>query len=457
MAKTAKEIVYFCKECGNETKKWAGKCPACGAWNSLTEEFVSKTKSKKTTLGLSLNENTPKKLKEIELDDSHRIFTGMKELDRVLGGGMVAGSIALIAGDPGIGKSTLLLQICNKLTEEGTVLYISGEESPSQIKMRAERIGISIDNENLSILSETNMENIETQIERLKPKVIIVDSVQTVSREELSSAAGSVSQIREIAASFTTIAKTTGAATFLVGHVTKEGAIAGPRVLEHIVDTVLYFEGDRYESYRVLRAVKNRFGSTNEIGVFEMKEEGFKEVVNPSGLFISEEYPNQPGCGITCILEGTRPVLIEVQSLVSSSSFGNPRRMTAGIDNNRLSLLSAVIEKKAGLRFGDQDIYVNVVGGLKVEERAADLLIVLLLASSLRNKPIQESVISIGEVSLTGEIRSVSNLDKRIGECKKMGFKKIILPKASMKNIKKDDEIEFIPVANITEAIDAAF
>lgn len=450
-----KELIHYCKECGYESKKWLGKCPGCGAWNSFVQEAITPSKNAKSGVVASMKEkNTAKRLDEIEIDDSHRIDTGMKELNRVLGGGLVAGSIVLIGGDPGIGKSTILLQICNKLSDEGEVLYVSGEESASQIKMRAERIGAN--SKKLSILAETDIDVIESEISKINPKIIIVDSVQTLSRMDMTSAAGSVSQVREVAATFTYIAKTTGAAVFIVGHVTKDGAIAGPRVLEHIVDTVLYFEGERYESYRILRAVKNRFGSTNEIGVFEMKEEGFNEVTNTSGLFISEEFNREPGCGITCILEGTRPVLVEVQALVSESSFGNPRRMSAGIDYNRLSLLSAVIEKKGGLRFGDQDIYLNVIGGLKVEERASDLLVVLLLASSLRNKPIQEGLVAIGEVSLTGEIRSVSNIDKRISECKKLGFNKIMLPKSSVKNVKDTTDIEVIPVVNINEAISIA-
>ena len=452
MAGKEKEEIWFCKECGYESKKLMGKCPGCGNWNSFESELVTKSKKSKTGLVKSLSEkHTAKKLEEISIDDSHRIDTGLTELNRVLGGGLVAGSIVLLGGDPGIGKSTILLQICDSLSNEGQVLYVSGEESESQIKMRAERIGVK--SKNLSILSENELETVEDEISRVKPKIIIVDSVQTISRCDMSSAAGSVSQVREVAASFTYIAKTTGAAVFLVGHVTKEGSLAGPRVLEHIVDTVLYFEGDRYESYRVLRAVKNRFGSTNEIGVFEMKNEGFEQVTNPSGLFIGEESTNQPGCGVACILEGTRPVLVEIQSLVSETSFGNPRRMAAGIDTNRLALLSAVIEKKAGMRFGNQDIFLNVVGGLKIEERSTDLLVVLLLVSSLRNKPLQESMAVIGEVSLTGEVRPVSNIEKRISECKKMGFKKIMIPLSSSKNLKKDNEIEILTVKTIQEAI----
>ena len=455
MAGKDKEEIWFCKECGYESKKLMGKCPNCGSWNSFEAEMVSKSKKSKTGLIKNLSEkNTAKKLEEIDLDDSHRIDTGLTELNRVLGGGLVAGSIVLLGGDPGIGKSTLLLQICDSLSREGSILYVSGEESESQIKMRAERIGIK--SKELSILAENDLETIEDEISRVKPKIVIVDSVQTISRCDMSSAAGSVSQVREVAATFTYIAKTTGAAIFLVGHVTKDGSLAGPRVLEHIVDTVLYFERDRYESYRVLRAVKNRFGSTNEIGVFEMKNDGFEQVLNPSGLFIGEESVSQPGCGVACIVEGTRPVLVEIQSLVSESSFGNPRRMSAGIDSNRLALLSAVIEKKAGMRFGDQDIFLNVVGGLKIEERSTDLLIILLLTSSLRNKALQESMVVMGEVSLTGEIRPISNIEKRISECKKMGFKKVMIPTSSSKNLKEEKDIEIITVKTIQEAINYA-
>ena len=452
MAKS--KIVYFCNDCGNEFSKWQGRCPQCGAWNSLVEEKINDQKGT-NKLTISTTKNVPKKLEEITVDDSHRINTGLEELNRVLGGGLVLGSMVLLGGDPGIGKSTLLLQICNNLSEEGEVLYVTGEESAEQIKLRANRIGVNA--KSLSILAENDLENIEQSIKDLNPKIIIVDSVQTIYRNELGSTPGSVSQVREVTSTFTYIAKRTGASIFLIGHVTKDGALAGPRVLEHLVDTVLYFEGDRYDSYRILRAVKNRFGSTNEIGVFEMQGEGFSEVANPSGLFISENINKEAGCGISCILEGTRPVLIEMQALATVSSFNNPRRMTTGIDTNRMTLLIAILEKKVGLDLSRFDVYCNIVGGLKVIDRSADLTTSLIIASSLKNKPIQKELVSIGEVSLTGEIRSVSNIEKRISECQKLGFKTILVPEMNKKSITHDfDQIEIIYVKNIKEAIDIA-
>lgn len=452
MAKS--KIVYFCNDCGNEFSKWQGRCPQCGAWNSLVEEKINDQKgTNKSTI--STTKNVPKKLEEITVDDSHRINTGLEELNRVLGGGLVLGSMVLLGGDPGIGKSTLLLQICNNLSKEGEVLYVTGEESAEQIKLRANRIGVNA--KSLSILAENDLENIEQSIKDLNPKIIIVDSVQTIYRNELGSTPGSVSQVREVTSTFTYIAKRTGASIFLIGHVTKDGALAGPRVLEHLVDTVLYFEGDRYDSYRILRAVKNRFGSTNEIGVFEMQGEGFSEVANPSGLFISENINKEAGCGISCILEGTRPVLIEMQALATVSSFNNPRRMTTGIDTNRMTLLIAILEKKVGLDLSRFDVYCNIVGGLKVIDRSANLTTSLIIASSLKNKPIQKELVSIGEVSLTGEIRSVSNIEKRISECQKLGFKTILVPEMNKKSITHDfDQIEIIYVKNIKEAIDIA-
>lgn len=450
----AKNSVFYCTSCGYETGSWMGRCPGCGEWNTLEEASKAKGKPSRNSKITSVTKTMSKKLKEIETDESKRVDSGISELNRVLGGGLVPGSVTLLGGDPGIGKSTILLQICNKLAEEGTVLYVSGEESFSQLKMRAERIGI--DTDKLYILSETDMNNIETEIERVFPKIIIVDSIQTIYRPELTSATGTVSQVKEAAASFTYIAKTTGAIVLLIGHVTKEGTIAGPRVLEHIVDTVLYFEGDRYESYRILRTVKNRFGSTNEIGVFEMKENGFQEVMNPSSLFLSDETSKEPGVGVTCIMEGTRPVMVEIQALVSETTFGNPRRTSAGIDYNRLSLLAAVIEKKGGIKLGNQDVYLNVVGGLKIEDRSCDALVVLVIASSLRNKPLLKSLACIGEVSLTGELRSVSNMDKRISECIKLGYDKIIVPRVSLKNIRDHEGAEIIPARNINEAIAAS-
>lgn len=450
------KIVFFCNNCGNEFSKWQGKCPSCGEWNSMVEEKVRNTNPKSPNKSsIIVEKSESKKLKEITVDKSYRMDTGLNELNRVLGGGLVLGSMVLIGGDPGIGKSTLLLQICNSLSNEGDVLYVTGEESAEQIKLRADRIGVTASN--LSILAENDLANIEDVINKDNPKIIIVDSVQTIYRNELGSTPGSISQVREVTATFTYIAKQTGASIFLIGHVTKDGALAGPRVLEHLVDTVLYFEGDRYDSYRILRAVKNRFGSTNEIGVFEMQGEGFSEVDNPSGLFISENSTKESGCGISCILEGTRPVLIEMQALATLSSFNNARRMSNGIDTNRMTLLIAILEKKAGLELGKFDVYLNIVGGLKINERSSDLTTALIIASSLKNRPIQSDLVSIGELSLTGEIRTVTNIDKRITECQKLGFKKILIPAMNKKTLQKDyKDIEIIPVNNIKEALDIA-
>lgn len=448
-----KSTIFFCKECGYEAVKWTGQCPSCKEWNTFVEAPATDKKETKHNHSTILAEKSKALLlDEIEADTSFRIDTGLNELNRVLGGGLVLGSIVLLGGDPGIGKSTILLQICNTLSEQGKILYISGEESAAQIKMRAERIGIN--SKGLLVYSENNLDDIEKVITEVTPKVIIVDSVQTVYRPSIDSAAGSVTQVREVTTAFTYIAKKTNAAVFLIGHVTKDGALAGPRVLEHLVDTVLYFEGDRYESYRVLRAVKNRFGSTNEIGVFEMKSEGFAEVTNPSGLFISEDSKIDTGCCVTCILEGTRPVLVELQSLASITSFGNPRRMSAGIDYNRMTLLIAILEKKAEIDFSKHDVYFNVVGGLKIDERSTDLAIALAMTSTLTGKSIKKGLAIIGELSLTGETRSVSNIDKRISECEKMGFSKVIIPSSNSKTIKKEDyNLEIIPVSNINEAL----
>lgn len=448
--------VFFCNECGNEFSRWTGKCPSCGAWNTLVEEKVQKKTDKSPNKSTILTQKSvAKTLNEITVDKSIRFDTGMNELNRVLGGGLVKGSMTLIGGDPGIGKSTLLLQICNSLSKSGDILYVTGEESAEQIKLRADRIGVTASN--LSILAENDLENIESIIKENNPDIIIVDSVQTIYRNELGSAPGSVSQVREVTATFTYIAKQTGASIFLIGHVTKDGALAGPRVLEHLVDTVLYFEGDRYDSYRILRSVKNRFGSTNEIGVFEMAGEGFIQVENPSGLFISENNSKESGCGISCILEGTRPVLVEMQALATLSSFNNPKRMSTGLDVNRISLIIAILEKKAGLELNKFDVYFNIIGGLKLTERSADLTTALVIASSLKNRPIQSNIVSIGELSLTGEIRNVSNIDKRISECQKLGFEKIIIPEMNKSALKKDyDNIEIIPVKNIQEAINIA-
>lgn len=417
--------VFYCTSCGNETSKWSGQCPACKEWNTLVEEPKrTDNTAVKSTFIRPVSE--AKKLEDITADEKDRTDTGLNELNRVLGGGIVEGSVVLVGGDPGIGKSTLLLQMCQHI--HARILYVSGEESGSQIKLRASRLGVG--NPELYILSENSLNHIEKSIEEIKPSIVIIDSIQTVYREDISSAPGSVSQVREATASLTMIAKTTGTTVFVIGHVTKEGTLAGPRVLEHLVDTVLYFEGDRYESYRILRAVKNRFGSTNEIGVFEMHGDGFEEITNPSGLFINME--EEQGCCVSCMLEGTRPMLVEIQSLVSTTNFGNPRRMSAGFDNNRLILLLALMEKKLGIHFSTQDVYINVVGGLKIEDRAADLAIAMSVVSSYLNKQLPEKTAFIGEISLTGELRPVPSLDKRVGECLKMGFKNVVIPSVSI-------------------------
>lgn len=453
----SKKTAFFCNNCGYESSKWIGQCPACKEWNTFVEAPVISDKERKYNHSTILaKKSTALSLDEIEADTAYRIDTGLEELNRVLGGGIVEGSITLLGGDPGIGKSTILLQICDKLTEEGIVLYVSGEESAAQIKMRAERIGIK--SKDLKIISENNLDSIEKVIEEIKPKIIIVDSVQTLFRDSIDSSAGSVGQVREVTTAFTYIAKKTNAAVFLIGHVTKDGAIAGPRILEHLVDTVLYFEGDRYESYRVLRGVKNRFGSTNEIGVFEMQEIGFSEVNNPSGLFISEDNVENSGCCITCILEGTRPILVELQSLASVSSFGNPRRTSAGMDNNRMTLILAVLEKKAEYDFSKHDIYFNVVGGLKLEDRSTDLAAACAISSTLNDKPLKNGLAVVGELSLTGQIRSVQNISKRISECEKMGFKEILIPQTNLKSINVEDyNIKITPVSNINDALFNAF
>lgn len=449
-----KDTVFICSNCGAEFPKWQGKCTACGSWSTLVEEKVQTSAVTGKPVKKTISTNNPLLLKDVHVVTNHRIQTNFEELNRVLGGGLVSDSAVLIGGDPGIGKSTLLLQICESLSKEGHILYVTGEESASQIKMRAERIDIDL--ASAYVLAENDLDIITSKIDELKPKVIIIDSIQTVYSPEITSAAGSVSQVREATSILTRIAKKNNAAIFIIGHVTKEGTIAGPRVLEHLVDTVLYFEGDRYESFRILRAVKNRFGSTNEIGIFEMNDTGFKEVKNASGLFLNKD-SKENGCCAACVLEGTRPMLVEIQALVSDSSFGNPRRMATGIDYNRMIMLTAVLEKKCGMMFANQDMYMNVVGGLKIIEPAADLAILSAICSSFKNKKISNDLISIGEVSLTGEIRGVSNIDKRINEAEKLGFTRIIIPYSNYKNLKKYDKIEIIPVKTISEALKTIF
>ena len=443
--------VFVCTECGNKSPKWMGKCTMCGSWNTMEEEIIVPEPSAKGG-GISLAPaSSPKKIKDIDLSCEIRTSTGMSEFDRVLGGGRVKGSFGLGGGDPGIGKSTILLQICQHLGKSAKILYVSGEESPNQIKLRSERLNITT--ENLKIYSETNMNYIKAAIANENPDIIIVDSVQTMVNPEIGSSPGNVSQIKEVTSSFMRIAKDNGISVFLVGHVTKDGAIAGPKILEHMVDTVLYFEGDRQQSYRILRAVKNRFGSTNEIGVFEMESDGLHQVPNPSEALLSGRPDKNAGSCIVCSMEGTRPVLAEIQALVSPSNFGNPRRMTQGPDLNRVLMLLAVMEKQSGLHISSYDAYVNIVGGFRVSETASDLGIIMALASSFRSSPLDKGLVAIGEVGLTGETRSVSFLDMRISEAEKMGFTTCVVPYSNSKKLRKFDKIDVVPVRHIKDAI----
>lgn len=447
------KTVFVCQECGYESPKWMGKCPGCGSWTSFVEEIIEKQKG--TGTFISNIPSKPLTLKEIEINDEERYSTSMEEMNRVLGGGIVKGSLVLVGGDPGIGKSTLLLQVSKNTAAQGrTVLYVSGEESPSQIKLRARRLDVG--ENNLYILSETNLSTIERFIDELKPDIAIIDSIQTIYRPELSSAAGSVSQVREATSALMRIAKGKGISVFIVGHVTKEGSIAGPRVLEHMVDTVLYFEGERHHSYRVLRAVKNRFGSTNEIGVFEMKENGLEEVMNPSEMLLSGRPENVPGSAIVCSMEGTRPVLVEIQALTAATSFGMPRRMATGFDYNRMVLILAVLEKRVGMQLQTFDTYLNAAGGFRIDEPACDLGVACAVASSFRNISIDPKTMMVGEVGLTGEIRAVSFMEKRIMEAKKLGFTRCIVPSENMKGIGKIDGIRICAVSSIYEALEEA-
>ena len=448
MAK-GKKTLYFCQNCGHEETKWLGQCPSCKEWNTFVEEKVSVTKGSTVKAAESTNEILP--LSKINSDDHERISTDIGELDRVLGGGIVPGSLVLVGGDPGIGKSTLLLQVCRNLSKSREVLYISGEESLSQIKLRANRMGEFKDN--LKIMCETNLEKIQYVIEKNKPEIVIIDSIQTMYSEEVASAPGSVSQVRESTNIFMQIAKGLGISIFIVGHVTKEGTVAGPRVLEHMVDTVLYFEGDRHASYRILRGVKNRFGSTNEIGVFEMQHDGLKEVKNPSEFMLSGKPENAPGSVVACSMEGTRPILIEIQALVCRSTFPSPRRTAAGTDYNRVNLLMAVLEKRIGYQLSDFDAYVNIAGGIKMNEPAIDLGIVLAVASSYKNKTVDEKMLVFGEVGLSGEVRAVSMPEQRVNEAKKLGFDVCMLPEVSMPAVNKIKGIKLIGVRNINEAL----
>ncbi len=451
MAK-GKTVAFFCQECGYESAKWLGQCPSCKAWNTLVEEPVASAKTAKSAPTKRFrNTAEPCRLSEITAGEEERISTGLAELDRVLGGGIVPGSLILVGGDPGIGKSTLLLQICHTLADGRKVIYISGEESLKQIKLRADRLG-SFPKE-LLLMCDTSLESIEAAIEKEKPSIVIIDSIQTMYKEEVSSAPGSVSQVRESTGALMQIAKGLGVSVFIVGHVTKEGVVAGPRVLEHMVDTVLYFEGDRYAAYRILRAVKNRFGSTNEIGVFEMREKGLIEVKNPSEYMLNGKPQGASGSVVTCSMEGSRPILLEVQALVCRTNFGMPRRTAAGTDYNRVNLLMAVLEKRAGVRLSDCDAYVNIAGGMKMNEPSLDLGIVMALVSSYRDKAVDEETIVFGEVGLSGEVRGVSMTKQRILEAKKLGFRKCILPKTSMDGLENVKGISLLGVAGVREAI----
>lgn len=448
MAKS-KTSIFFCKECGNETSKWSGQCPACKAWNTLVEEPVTKMAKTSSAMGMF---REPVKLEEIVLENESRMETGFGELDRVLGGGIVPGSLVLVGGDPGIGKSTLLLQVCRNLaTGQKKVLYISGEESLGQIKMRAERIG-KVEGE-LKFLCETNLGLIDRVIESEKPDVVVIDSIQTMVNEDVTSAAGSVSQVRESTNVLMHIAKGRGIAIFIVGHVTKEGQVAGPRVLEHMVDTVLYFEGERSASYRILRGVKNRFGSTNEIGVFEMLPQGLGEVINPSEYLLSGRPEGASGAAVACLMEGTRPILLEVQALVTETAFGLPRRTAVGTDVNRVNLLMAVIEKRCRIMMNRYDAYINIAGGLRVAEPALDLAIVLALISSVKDRALDDSMVVFGEVGLAGEVRSVAMAEYRVREAEKLGFSRCILPKVCLDKLNYRGKMEIVGVRSIQDAI----
>ena len=453
MAK-AKTSAFFCQNCGYESAKWMGQCPGCKEWNTFVEELVDRKALSGSGKRKPASEAKPVPLSSIVASDEERVSTNMKELDRVLGGGIVRGSLVLVGGDPGIGKSTLLLQVCRNLSAQGlSVLYVSGEESLQQIKIRAERIGTFTDH--LLLLCETNLELIREVVERQKPQIVVIDSVQTMYNESVGSAPGSVSQVREATSVLMQIAKGMDISIFIVGHVTKECAVAGPRVLEHMVDTVLYFEGDRHESYRILRGVKNRFGSTNEIGVFEMRTEGLAEVENPSEYMLSGKPADASGSVVACSVEGTRPILLEIQALICHSYFNNPRRTATGTDFNRVNLLLAVLEKRLGMQLSDCDAYVNIAGGIRMNEPAIDLGIVLATISSKLDLTIDEKTICFGEVGLSGEVRGVTMAEQRVAEAAKLGFKRCILPSVCLGAAKSVKGIELVGVSNVKEALEA--
>ena len=449
MAKS--RTLYYCRECGYESPKWMGQCPGCKEWNTFSEEPVVKKTASSGRNGAAAHIQEPKSLSEVKTDEDERMLTGIREFDRVLGGGMVVGSLVLVGGDPGIGKSTLLLQMCREMSaKQHKILYVSGEESLRQIKMRAERLGVFSDS--LRLLSETNLESIENAIEVMKPGIVVIDSIQTMYREDIAASPGSVSQVRETTGTLLRIAKGMGITVFIVGHVTKEGVVAGPRVLEHMVDTVLYFEGENNAAYRILRSVKNRFGSTNEIGVFEMRGDGLREVPNPSEFMLQGKPEGEPGSVVAASLEGTRPILIEVQALICQTNFNMPRRTAAGTDYNRVNLLMAVLEKRAGIMLAGCDAYINVAGGMRVNEPALDLGIVLAILSSYRNRPVDSGTIVFGEVGLTGEVRAVNMAESRVAEAARMGYTACILPESSRENI-RNPKLRLIGVRNVRELL----
>ena len=446
------KTVFLCSNCGNETPKWAGRCPACGQWNTL-EEYTPTPAAKTAGVSAVRRAAVAKRLSEVTTDETLRFTTGMSELDRVLGGGAVKGSLVLVSGAPGIGKSTLLLQICEHILREQTVLYVSGEESEQQLKLRAQRLGVQGDG--LFLLCETNLDEILAAAERLKPDLLITDSVQTLFSEDKPASPGSVTQVRDCTMRLMQYCKSSGVTVFLVGHINKEGAIAGPKVLEHMVDCVLYFEGESHTSYRLLRAAKNRFGSTNEIGVFEMRDDGLCQVPNPSEMLLAGRPLNTPGTCVACVMEGTRPVLAEIQALVSPTTLSVPRRSGNGLDYNRAAMLLAVLEKRGGLRLSNADVYWNVVGGLRLDEPAADLAVVIAAASAAQDKPVSDSLAAVGEVGLTGEIRAVGQLSQRLSEIRRLGFTQCLVPK-NVRELHAPEGLELLRVRNVREAIAVA-
>ena len=447
------KTLFYCTQCGNETPKWQGQCPACGAWNTIVEQPAApKSKGRSAAPAPLLPARTPKKVSEMTIDQEIRFPTGLAELDRVLGGGAVQGSLVLIGGAPGIGKSTLMLQICHRLCEFAKVLYVSGEESERQLKLRADRLGVGeID---LYLLSETDLAEVTAAVEATQPQILIVDSIQTMYNGDQTSSPGSVSQVKECTMALMQLAKGRGITVFVIGHVNKEGNLAGPKVLEHMVDCVLYFEGDRHLSYRILRAAKDRCGASDEIGVFEMDDSGLREVPNPSQMLLEGRLTEEPGTCVTCVMEGARPVLAEVQALLTPTSFGNPRRSTNGFDYNRAMLLMAVLEKRGGLAVNTCDAYLNVIGGLNLDEPGADLAAVLALASSFRDKPVPADLVAVGEVGLTGELRSVSALNQRLSEIRRLGFTKCLIPERhGRQTIVPPAGLQLIPVKNVRQAL----